>query len=247
MTDAFSLSDKTILVTGSSSGIGLAIVQALAKEGAKVVVNGRNPEKVAAALESLEGEGHIACVADLTDDEQVKGLVDSAPVLNGLVLNAGVFPRLIPFNMLDMRHLAEVMNANFLAPVNLMSQMLRKRKLAAHSSIVINTGTSAFLGPPATAAYSGAKAALAGLSRSIGLDVSKRGIRVNCIAPGYVKTDLTVGTISDDSFNLVPIGVAVPDDVAGPFLFLLSDASRWITRTTMIVDGGISLKMSHGK
>jgi NAD(P)-dependent dehydrogenase (short-subunit alcohol dehydrogenase family) len=247
MTDAFSLSDKTVLVTGSSSGIGLAIAQALAHEGAKVVVNGRKPDKVAAALGSLEGSGHISHVADLTDDEQVKAFVEAMPVLNGLVLNAGVFPRLIPFNMVDIRHLNEVMNANFLAPVNLMSQLLRKRKLANSSSIVINTGTSAFLGPPATAAYSAAKAALTGLSRSMGLDVAKRGIRVNCIAPGYVKTELTVGTISDDSFNLVPIGVADPDDVVGPFLFLLSDASRWMTRTTMIVDGGISLKMSHGK
>ena len=243
MSDPFSLAGKTILVTGSSSGIGLAVAQAAARDGAKVVVNGRNPEKVAAALASLEGEGHLALEADLTSDEAVKGLVEACPVIEGLVLNAGIFPRLTPFNMVDARSIAEVMNANFNAPIGLMNLLLRKRKLANGASVVINTGTAGLFGPAASAAYCASKAALEGAARSIAVDVAKRGIRVNCVAPGYVKTELTQNALAESQFSLVPIGVAEAMDMAGPFLFLLSGASRWITRSTLIVDGGISLKI----
>jgi NAD(P)-dependent dehydrogenase (short-subunit alcohol dehydrogenase family) len=243
MMDPFSLSGKTVLVTGSSSGIGLAVAQAAARDGAKVVINGRNPDKVAAALASLEGDGHIALQADLTSEEAVKDLVEACPVLDGLVLNAGIFPRLTPFNMADARHIAEVMNANFLAPVNLMNLLLRKRKLANGASVVINTATAGIFGPGASAAYAASKAALTGAARSIALDVGKKGIRVNCVAPGYVKTELTHSAVAESQFDFVPLGVAEPPDLAGPFLFLLSGASRWITRSTLIADGGISLKI----
>jgi NAD(P)-dependent dehydrogenase (short-subunit alcohol dehydrogenase family) len=248
MTDAFSLEGKTILVTGSSSGIGRAVAKALAREGAKVFVTGRNPERVAETLAEMEGSGHISLVADLTIPDELKSLVAATPVLDGLVLNAGVIPKLIPFNSVDSRHLAEVMNINFTAPAELLNQLLRAKKLANDSSIVIVNSTAAFLGPSATAVYSAAKAALAALSRSVALDVHRRRIRSNCVAYGYVKTDLTMNTVPEKMLELVPLGPPNPDEVevTGPILFLLSGASRWITRTMIIVDGGISLKISLG-
>jgi NAD(P)-dependent dehydrogenase (short-subunit alcohol dehydrogenase family) len=246
MSDAFSLEGKSVLVTGSSSGIGLEVAGALAKEGAKVFVTGRNEERLRTAFEGLAGDGHASLVADLTVEDDLKALVEAVPVLDGVVLNAGIIPRLIPYTMVDRKHIDNVMDINFTAPANLVNQLLRKKKMANGSSIVFNTSIGGFIAPAASAIYAASKAALTALSRSIALDVAKRGIRSNCVALGYVKTELTIATVPDYMIDLTPAGVAEPSEVTGPVLFLLSDASRWITRTTVIVDGGLSLKSSLG-
>lgn len=244
-TDPFSLAGKTVLVTGASSGIGLALAKSIAHAGGKVWVTGRDEGRVAGALASLEGDGHGSFLADLTIDSQVADLVNAVPVFDGVVLNSGVSPPLRPFPMLEQSMLRDVMEVNFFGPANLIGKLIKKRKVANGGSIVFNTGTAAFIGPTATAAYSASKGALLALSKSVALDMSKKKIRSNCVAYGYVRTSLATDIISEQQLNLVPIGVAGADEVVGPVLYLLSDASRWVTRSTLIVDGGLSLKQSR--
>lgn len=246
MSDPFSLTGKSILVTGSSSGIGLACAQAAADEGAKVFVTGRNRERVQGALGSLAGDGHASLLGDLTVEEDVRALAEAAPPLDGIVFNAGIMPRLIPFQMVDTKHVDEVMQVNFLAPVALLGQLLRKKKIANGCSIVFITTVGVFVAPPASSIYIASKAALTGFARCVALDLVRRQIRSNCVALGYVKTDFTAKHVPQDQLDLSPLSMAEPADITGPVLFLLSDASRWITRSNLIVDGGISLKQSLG-
>ena len=246
MDDPFSLAGKKILVTGSSSGIGLATAQALSREGAEVFVTGRNHEKLEKAFASLEGEKKHHIIADLCNEEDVIRLVNVAPVLDGVFLNSGISPHLVPFQMENVQNIRHVFENNFFGPVNFLNLLLKKKKLANNASIVLNTGTASFVGPTATAAYSASKAALEILSRSAALDLARKHIRANCIAYGYVETELLENVITEEQRSLAPSGVPKAAEVVGSVLFLMSNASRWITRSSFVVDGGLSLKQARG-
>jgi len=245
MSDPFSLENKTILVTGSSSGIGESIAVQCAREGAKVIVTGRNLERMEAVFNSLPGEGHQKIAADLISADERNALVDSIPVLDGVVLNSGVFPGLVPFNLVDDQVFASTLNNNFLSPVALLKRIVARKKLTNSGSVVFITGMAALLSPTASAAYVGSKGAANSASRSIAADLARRKIRVNNVALGYVSTKLTESTMSQETMAMTPLGVARPEEVVGPVLFLLSAASSWMTRSTLVVDGGLSLKIPY--
>ena len=245
MSDLFDLSEKSILVTGASSGIGLAISRALSQEGASLFMTGRNPEKLAAAVAGLDSPpiGHVS--ADLNDLDAVQRLVESVPSLNGLVLNSGILPPLRPFTLENMESVYSVMETNFFAPVRLLNELLKRKKISNGCSIVFNTSIAVHTCPLASAAYSASKSALQAFSRSIALDLAKKKIRSNCVAYGYVKTEVMDGLISEEMIKNAPLGVAEPADAIGSILFLLSDASRWITRSNVTVDSGIVLHQAR--
>ncbi|MBV8061202.1 MAG: SDR family oxidoreductase [Alphaproteobacteria bacterium] len=246
MDDDFSLSGKTVLVTGATSGIGRALAQALAQEGARVFATGRSRERLDQVLAELHGTGHGGETADLTDPDQITNLVNAAPELNGIVLNSGVIAKLRPFQMEDAAHMQEVMNVNFFGPVNLLNQLVKKKKVASGCSIVFNTSMASLIGTPATSAYAASKGALAVVAKSIANDLGRKKIRSNSVCFGYVQTEALMGSnVSSELFEAVPLGVPKPEEVVGPILYLLSDASRWVTRTTLIVDGGVTLKQSR--
>lgn len=246
-TDAFSLAGKRILVTGASSGIGRQTAIACADMGAQVLITGRDAGRLDDTLHMLEGKGHQSLTADLTCTESLAALAASTEPLHGVVHAAGI-SKLVPLRMLKQAHLNEMFSHNTYAPILLTKELLAKRKLQTGSSIVFVSAVASHVGPLASSAYSASKGALLGAMRSLGLEVIKQGIRVNCIAPGYVRTPMLDGLAAgglntDDYAGLAPLGMGEARDVAHAAIYYLADASRWVTRNYFIVDGGLTVPM----
>lgn len=246
-TDPFSLAGKRLLITGASSGIGRQTAISCAAMGAQLVITGRNKERLQATAEILEGDGHVAIPADITQEQDITMLAMQAGQINGVVHAAGI-SKLVPLRLIKRVHLEEIFEHNTFAPILLTKELLAKKKIASNGSIVFISAVASHVGPLASSAYSASKAALMGTMRSLGLEVTKQGIRVNCIAPGYVRTPMldglaTGGLNTEDYAKLAPLGMGEPEDVAHAAIFYLSDASRWITRNYFIIDGGLTVPM----
>lgn len=245
--DAFSLVGKRILVTGASSGIGRQIAIACAQMGAQLVISGRDVIRLGITFSALPDKGHTQIVADLTAQADIDRLVADAGVLDGLVHAAGI-SKLVPLRLINQTHLDEMFASNTFAPMLLTRGLLAKKRIAAGGSILFIASIASHIGPMASSAYAASKSALLGMVRSLGLEVAKQGIRANCIAPGYVRTPLLDGLQGSGGnmaglFELTPLGMGEPEDVAYAAVFYLSDASRWITRNYFILDGGFSAPM----
>jgi NAD(P)-dependent dehydrogenase (short-subunit alcohol dehydrogenase family) len=245
----FSLSGKRILVTGASSGLGYAIAISCAKMGAEVIGVGRDSTRLANALNALQEIStlpHMVISADLTqagDRETLLSKITSP--INGVVHSAGI-SRLSPVRMITQEHLREVQSINVEAPTLLTQALLKKNLIAAEGSIVFIASIAAHIGVAGVAAYSGSKAALLAITRCLAIEVIKRRIRANCLSPALVETPLLEATASitgniEEERKNYPLGFGKPDDVANAAIFLLSDASRWITGTTIIMDGGLTI------
>ncbi|MCC4588685.1 SDR family oxidoreductase [Xanthomonas sp. NCPPB 1067] len=243
-TEAFGLKEKTILVTGASSGIGAAVATLCARLGATVVLTGRDEVRLRAVASALHGTGHRDIAGDITEEDTRQRLLAAAPGYHGLASCAGI-AALIPFRMAAEKHLQQMLAVNYLAPVTLTQQLLAKKRLLSSASLVYVSALSARAAPQAAAGYAASKAALESAVRTLALEQAKHGIRANCVAPGYVDTPMLkkLGTAADmdDKIALTPLGRIDPDDVAKGVAYLLSAASRWITRSTLTIDGGISL------
>lgn len=239
----FSLSGKTILVTGASSGIGQAIAVSVSKMGANVVINGRNIAKLEKTLSLLAGENNSIIVADLTKGEDIAKLADSVPQLDGIVHCAGIGHRM-PAKMLTENEIDSVMKANFNGAVLLQAALLTKKKVKKDSSIVFIASKAAESPSPGNAIYSASKGALISYARCLALELAPRGIRVNCICPAMVWTDLimlnevTLEQLqeSEKSYPLKRYGK--PEDIANLAIYLLSDASSWMTNSCIDITGG---------
>jgi NAD(P)-dependent dehydrogenase (short-subunit alcohol dehydrogenase family) len=240
----FSLHGKQVLVTGASSGIGQAAALLCARMGARVVVCGRDEQRLATVLASLPGDGHRSVSGDLTDAGARQALVEAVPVLDGCVFSAGA-AALAPIRMVSQRHLDAMFAVNYDAPVLLTQALLAKKKVAPGASLVYVTAIAEHVTPNATGIYSGAKAALTATVRTIALEHAKQGIRANCVSPGYVDTPMLHGLQSvismQDKIELTPLGTIEAADVAAGIAYLLAPASRWVSRTSLTIDGGLSL------
>lgn len=240
----FSLEGRQILVTGASSGIGEAAAQLCANMGARVTACGRNQERLDKVVGGLAGSGHQAFAGDLTDPAARQALVEAVPALDGCVFSAGT-AALAPARMLSQRHLDAMFSVNYDAPVLLTQALLAKRKIAPAASLVYVTSIAQHVTPNASAAYAGAKAALTASVRIIALEGAKHGIRANCVSPGYVATPMLAGL--QDVMNpeqlaaTAPLGMIEPDEIAAGIVYLLAPASRWVSRTTLLIDSGQTL------
>lgn len=240
--DKFSLSCKTILVTGASSGIGRAIAIACAEAGASVVLNGRNVARLNETLCQMSGEGHIVIPADLTDGKQRQALVEQVPVLDGVVHCAGIGSRVL-CKMLEEQDVSHVMQANFEAPVLLQAELLREKKIAKEASIVFIASAAATMPSVGNAIYSASKAAIIAYAKCLAQELANRKIRVNCISPAMVWTDLahvgaTEEQLREAEQNYPLKRYAQPEDITGAAIYLLSDASSWVTGSNMELTGG---------
>lgn len=245
--DPYSLAGKSILVTGASSGIGQAVARACAERGAAVVISGRNAERLSSTLASLPGSGHRAHQADLTESSQIASLVDAAGPIDGLFFSAGI-AAIAPFRLISAEHMRKLMCIDFEAPVLLTQRLLKLRLLREGGSVVFNTALAARAAPPGTAIYAAAKAALTAAARSLALEAARTRIRVTCLQLGYVRTALLDGLAASgmnvaELAALAPLGIGEPRDAANAAVFLLSDASRWLSRVEVTADGGIDLRM----
>lgn len=244
----FHLHNKVILVTGASSGIGREIAIAAAKMGATLIITGRNITELKATFNQLEGEHHQMLSADLTNENDLEYLTSQLPLLNGIVLNAGVSDP-FPIKYLTAKKIEQTFHINFNASVLLIATLLRKKTIQNQASIVFVSSVSASFPSKGGAMYGSSKAALENFSKVLALELSHQKIRSNCVAPGMVKTAIynqVENVISKEAMEKhieqYPLGVGTPEDVANSVVFLLSDASRWITGTNIVADGGYILK-----
>ena len=238
----FGLHERTVLVTGASSGIGRQIALSCAKAGATLVLTGRNDERLQALLDELGGAPHRMLVADLNDEAQVDALSTGAGKIDGLVHSAGI-AALAPLRMASREHIEGQLATNLIAPMLLTRALLARQAVRSGGSIVFISSVSAHVGVRGVSAYSASKAAVEGMARSLSIELAPRSIRVNCLAPGLVQTPLldaavaTTGNL-DETFGRYPLGIGQPEDVANAAIFFLSRASRWITGTALVLDGG---------
>lgn len=247
MDTPFSLSGKTVLVTGASSGIGRATAIECSRMGADMIITGRNEERLAATLSDLSGEGHRSLTCDLTVPEEVDRLVNEVGPVDGLVLCSGV-GFMLPFQFSSTKKLTDVMEANFLAPVELFRILAKKKKLNRGASVVTvsSMGGTRFY-TMGNGAYGASKAALDSFMKFAARELAVKDIRVNTVLPAMIDTPLIHrGAVSDEehaadaaTYPLKRYGR--PEDVAYAIIYLLSDAAAWITGTSMVIDGGKSL------
>jgi NAD(P)-dependent dehydrogenase (short-subunit alcohol dehydrogenase family) len=242
------LSGKTILVTGASSGIGRETAIVLSLLGARVVVAGRNEERLLSTLKLLAVGGHTHQVFDVAALDELPNWIQdvsrSVGAFHGLVHCAGC--ELIgPLRFLTVEDSERVMRTNFLSAVHLCKAFRVKSVHEKPASIVLISSVAGLVGEPAAAVYGASKAAIVGLVRALAVELAPEKIRVNCVAPGLVKTEMRdrmLAVYSPEQMQAIeqshPLGVGTARDVANAIAYLVSSASRWVTGTALVVDGG---------
>lgn len=243
----FSLTGKTIFITGASSGIGQSVAIECSKLGATVIVTGRNKERLEKTYSNLIGTNHQQIIADLTVKEDLSNLVDTLSIVDGIVHCAGIAEPL-PFQFLNEDKLKRVLDINFTSPSILTQQLLKARKINKSASIVfISSISGVYCSAIGSSSYSASKGAINGLMKGMALDLAPKLIRVNSVNPGMVKTDLFADSaISEDQLNEDVSNYPLkrygqPEEIAYAVIYLLSDASKWVTGSNLLIDGGYTL------
>lgn len=243
----FSLSGRSILVTGASSGIGRTTAIECSKLGSRVIISGRDNKRLDDTLSSLQGEGHIQKCADLTKENDVNNLIDELPPIDGVVLCAGQ-GAVVPFKMADRKKLDKIFEVNYFAQVELLRLLLKKKKLADYASVVFVSSiggiNSITIG---NSIYGASKAALNSAMRFCALELAPKKIRVNSVCPGMVNTSLIRdGAVSEEQHQAdmqkYPLKrYGEPEDIAYGIIYLLSKASSWVTGHSLVIDGGYTI------
>ena len=250
MYNPFSLDGKTILVTGASSGIGRGTAIECAKMGGRLVLSGRNEKRLQETLSSLEGEGHTVLCGDLNSEDVRNEFANNMPALDGIVYCAGI-SQIKMAKFMDMSSLEDIFNTNVFSPLILNTHLLKKRKIQKNSSIIfISSISGVYRSQIGEGGYGATKAALTGYVKSLALELSAQGIRVNTIHPGVVETPLlgiSNGTFGEEELDSLrqkyPLKrFGKPEDIARCAVYLLSDASNWMTGSSILIDGGFTLK-----
>lgn len=247
MYNPYSLKGKTILVTGASSGIGRATAIECSKLGAKVIITARNEERLKETLYAMEGEGHQMICFDLNYSDKLDEFVAQLPALQGLVSNAGT-NKMSPVTFIKEEDLKEVYQVNTFSPILLLRMLLKKKKLEKESSVVFTSSLSG-LGTVGTGngVYASSKGALSMFVKVAALELAGKKIRVNAVCPGMIQTQMIQeGTLSEHlekGLADYPLGrYGEPKDVAFAIIYLLSEASSWVTGTNMVIDGGLTIR-----
>lgn len=239
----FSLEDKTILVTGASSGIGRGIAIICSKMGATVILNGRNKMKLGETFAQLEERDHKIIAADLTSSDSVNRMMEELPALDGIVHCAGKGQRVL-CKMATEKDINAVMDVNFIAPVLLQSELLKHKKLNKGASIVFVASIATWSPSVGNAFYSASKGAIVSYANCLALELAPRKIRVNCISPAMVWTDLIYQDgieeeqLKEDESKYPLKRYGQPEDIANLAVYMLSDASTWMTGSNVKISGG---------
>ena len=255
MYNPFSLEGKTILVTGASSGIGRQCAIDCSKMGAKVVAVARNQERLDETLSQMEGTGHRSYSYDLSDAEGIGSLVSSIVTecgrLDGMIYAAGI-EKTLPMKLLKPSDYNEVFRVNTLSALEMAKQVSSIKNFSKNGSgggIILISSITSSIARVGTAAYSASKGALVSAARVLAVELSKRKIRVNCISPGTVLTPLMqnfLSGLSEEEYNKriggFPLGLGETTDISNACIYLLSDASRWVTGQNLIIDGGFTIQ-----
>lgn len=244
----FTLEGKTILITGASSGIGRGIAVACADAGARCVLVARNRERLDETRSLCRGNNHLVEVADLSDESSLRELVGRLIEVDGIVQSAGVNDNHTPLKFITAEFFDRLVAVNVKAPVLLLVAMEKKRLIRKGGSVVMMSSISSFRAAPAHSLYCLSKGALTAFVKAAALDLAGKRIRVNAIAPGMVNTpmiDFSVVTeeqLAADRAKYPLKRYGEPADIAGAAVYLLSDASSWVTGQQFVVDGGITIR-----
>ncbi|MDD3970956.1 MAG: SDR family NAD(P)-dependent oxidoreductase [Clostridia bacterium] len=244
----FSLVGKTILVTGASSGIGHKTAIECSKLGAQVVITARNEERLKTTFKKLEGEGHQMLIANITDTDQIESLVTKLPKLDGFSCNAGI-ANTQPIGFYKEEEIENVFKTNTFSMMMFTKFLVKKKKLNKPSSIVYTASIgNVFSAGIANGIYGASKCAIDGFMRTAAVELASKGIRCNSVNPGMVYTSImdTNSRITKEQFEedmkKYPLGrYGSPEDIAFAIIYLLSDASAWVTGTALKIDGGITI------
>lgn len=248
MTDynPFSLEGKTILVSGASSGIGKRTAIECALMGAKLIICGRNEERLSDTLSKLEGCGHRLFVGDLTDEAFISSFTDELPALDGVFFCAGVTDTTLT-KFISHDKIERVFSINIESPMLMTKWLVKKKKLNSSASLVYMSSMGAEEVTKGLGIYAASKAALNSFMRSVANELSPRQIRANSIMPMMVQTELVenITTLSKEDLAKdeakYPLGYGKPEDIAYAVVYLLSDASKWVTGSILKMDGGSTL------
>lgn len=239
----FSLKGKIVLVTGASSGIGRGIAVTCSKMGATMIINGRNKERLKETFSQLEGKDHIVAIGDLTESASLIEMVGNLPKLDGVVHCAGMGQRK-PCRDLHLEDVNQVMDVNFKAPVMLQAELLRQKKINKGASIVFVASIASWSPSFGNSVYSASKGAIISYANCLALELASRKIRVNCISPAMVWTDLILkdgleeDQLKADESNYPLKRYGQPEDIANLAVYMLSDASTWMTGSNVKISGG---------
>lgn len=249
MYNPFSLEGKTILVTGASSGIGKTIALECAKMNAKLIITGRDQTRLEKVFNQLEGIGHQKIILDINNHADVDTFIDTIINIDGLVHSAGIVQTL-PFKFVRREDFDNVMNTNFFSPAFITNKLIRLKKIKKGGSILfISSLAGNYIANPGTSMYSASKGAINALSKVLAIELSSQKIRVNCLQPGMVQTEMIdtfQKSITEDQLKedqkKYPLGYGQPEDIAFSAIYFLSDASKWVTGVSLILDGGFLLQ-----
>lgn len=247
MENPFSLAGKKVLVTGASSGIGKSVAIECSKMGATVYITGRNLDNLRKTYLELEGSENVSIAADVTNTAELEALVLELPALDGVVHSAGVsYPT--PFPFVNKEKINQTFSVNFNAPILLNLSLLKQKKINKKASIVfISSISGVHISSPGGSVYSASKAAINGIMQGMAIDLAGKGIRVNSVNPGMVETDILLGSgITEEQLleerKKYPLKrFAQPCEIAYAAIYLLSDASQWVTGSNLKVDGGYTI------
>lgn len=248
----FSLSNKQVLVTGATSGIGRATALICAKQGARVLCVGRNEDRMnslIAELNKVSSLSHQPYLMDLNDINNIQDLVAELPKVDGVVFAAGI-NKWKPIPFIKKEEMYEVVDINLMAPVCLLKELCKQKKMNIGSSIVfVSSVAGVYTSSIGNGMYAASKAALQAYMKTAALELSPKKIRCNCVNPGRILTELVTKNLqmSDDEvladIERYPLKrYGTPEDVANAIIFLLSDETAWITGTDIVIDGGLTLK-----
>lgn len=247
MYNPFFLAGKTILITGASSGIGKATAIECSKLGAKVIITGRNRLRLEETFSSMSGNAHLLIEADLQYPSDIDMLIDSLPMLDGVVNNAGM-TKTIPMAFISEEILLDVLRINTISPILITQKLLKRRKLAKSASIVFTSSISGnSVGVLGNTIYSTTKAAVNGFVKNAALELAPKNIRVNTVCPGMIDTGiLSSGIITEEQLDeerkKYPLKrFGKPEEIAYAIIYLLSDASSFVTGSNLFIDGGFTL------
>ena len=250
----FRLDGKVALITGSTRGLGWAMAEAMAAQGATVVINGRNADDVASRVDELSGRGLAAEArpVDLSDMSAAVGLVDDVAGAHGrldiLVNNAGINAR-APIEEFDLDDWERVLRVNLDVPFA-MSQAAARHMIAAGSGRIITTASiMGTVARPTIPAYVSSKGGVEALTKALAVELGQRGITANSIGPGYVATEMNTALVNDPEFNSMvcsrtPVGRwGDPAEIAAAAVFLASDEAAYVNGQKLTVDGGMSVAL----
>jgi NAD(P)-dependent dehydrogenase (short-subunit alcohol dehydrogenase family) len=243
----FSLEGKTILITGASSGIGRSAAVECSKMGARLIITARNEERLAETFDALTGSGHQRLMADLTIQENIENMTAFLSPLDGVVNAAGI-DKVKPVQFITENDLDSLLRTNTYAPVFLTQRLYKAKKINKNASIVfVSSIGGVFSITPGGALYGMSKSAVNTFMKYAALEMASKGIRCNSINPGMVETPL----INNDAYssedkerNIAKYPLkryGMPCEIAFGIIYLLSDASTWVTGTSLVIDGGFSL------